>query len=558
MNNVYKLHCYIIKSNKQNNPPSLRRLLLSCAAAAPESLSYARYVFSRIPSPDTFAFNTIIRAHSHFFPSHALSYFFSMHSNGVPFDNFTFPFVLKACSRLQMDLHLHSLIVKYGLDSDIFVQNALMSVYGCSGFVQIAVKVFEEMTERDSVSWSTIIASFVNNGYASEALALFKKMQLEDKVLPDEVTMLTVISAISHLGALELGRWVRVFINRLGFEISVALGTALIDMFSRCGSIDESVVVFEEMAVRNVLTWTALINGLAVHGRSTEALAMFHSMRNSGVQPDYITFSSVLVACSHGGLVKEGWDIFESISKDYKMDPLLEHYGCMVDLLGRAGLLNEAYEFVERMPMKPNSIIWRTLLGACVNHNNLDLAEKVKTKISEVSSSHDGDFVLLSNVYGAAGRWVEKASVRSKMRDKRIGKEPGCSSINVDQAIHEFVSGDNSHPQSEEITKFLSSIIGDLRNSGYMPQTENVLHDIDDEEREHSLRYHSEKLAVAFAILSMKDKRTIRIMKNLRICDDCHSFMKHISDRFERKIIIRDRNRFHHFDKGLCSCRDYW
>lgn len=558
MNNVYRLHCYIIKSSKQNDPLSLRTLLLSCVAAAPESLSYARYVFSRIPSPDTIAYNTIIRSHSRFFPSHSLSYFFSMRSNGIPLDNFTFPFVLKACSRLQINLHLHSLIVKYGLDSDIFVQNALICVYGYCGSLEMAVKVFDEMSERDSVSWSTVIASFLNNGYASEALDLFEKMQLEDKVVPDEVTMLSVISAISHLGDLELGRWVRAFIGRLGLGVSVALGTALIDMFSRCGSIDESIVVFEKMAVRNVLTWTALINGLGVHGRSTEALAMFHSMRKSGVQPDYVTFSGVLVACSHGGLVKEGWDIFESIRKVYRMDPLLDHYGCMVDILGRAGLLNEAYDFVERMPMKPNSIIWRTLLGACVNHNNLGLAEKVKAKISKISSSQNGDLVLLSNVYGAAGRWVEKASIRSKMREKRIGKEPGCSSINVDQTIHEFVSGDNSHPQSEDITKFLSSIIGDLRNRGYMMQTKNVLHDIEEEEREHSLSYHSEKLAVAFAILSMKDKRTIRIMKNLRICYDCHSFMKHISVRFERKIIIRDRNRFHHFEKGLCSCHDYW
>lgn len=433
-----------------------------------------------------------------------------------------------------------------------------MSVYGCCGSVELALKVFDEISERDSVSWSAIIASFVNNGYASEALALFKQMQLENKVVPDEVTMLSVISAVSHLGALELGRWVRMYIGRIGLGISVALGTALIDMFSRCGSIDESVRVFEGMAVRNVLTWTVLINGLAVHGRSREALAVFHSMRNSSVQPDYVTFSSVLVACSHGGLVKEGRHVFESIRKDYQMDPLLEHYGCMVDLLGRAGLLSEAYEFVERMPVKPNSIIWRTLLGACANHNNLDLAAKVKGKICELDSSHDGDFVLLSNVYGAAGRWVEKASVRSWMRGKRIMKEPGYSLINVDQVTHEFVSGDSSHPQSEEIMKFLSSIIGELRNGGYTPHTEYVLHDIDEEEKEHFLSYHSEKLAVAFALLSLKDKRTIRIMKNLRICHDCHSFMKYISDKYERKIVIRDRNRFHHFDKGSCSCHGYW
>lgn len=477
---------------------------------------------------------------------------------GVSPDHFTFPFVLKACARLQTGLDLHSLLFKLGFDSDVYVQNGLIHVYGCCGFLDFALKVFEEMPKRDLVSWSSMVACFANNGFGYEALALFQRMQLVGTVKPDEVIVLSVVSAISILGDLELGKWIRGFISRNGLEFTVPLGTALVDMFSRCGCIEESMRVFDEMGERNVLTWTALINGLAVHGRSAEALRMFYEMRNHGFQPDHVTFTAVLVACSHGGLVSEGWHVFESIRNEYGMEPLPEHYGCMVDLLGRAGLLNEACKFVDGMPIRPNSIIWRTLLGACVNHNYIELAEKVKEKINELDSYHDGDYVLLSNVYGGVGRWAEKAGVRNSMREKRISKKPGCSLINVNHLIHEFVAGDNNHPQFESIREFLVSMIDSLKVVGYTPDISNVLFDIEEEEKESTLGYHSEKLAVAFALLCFKDSRTIRVMKNLRICHDCHCFMKHASDVFEREIIIRDRNRFHHFSKGSCSCRDYW
>lgn len=560
MNTVYKLHARLLKTGLHDDPLCLRPLLLSCAASAPQSLSYARSLFSHIPSPDAFAYNTLIRAHAHFSPSHALSLFFEMRLAGVSPDAFTFPFVLKACSRLQACQGLHSLIVKLGFDYDIYVQNSLISFYGSCGSVELASKLFREMLQRDLVSWSSMIACCANNGFGFQALDLFREMQLtvSEDLKPDEVTMLSVISAVSSLGALELGQWVYTFIRRSGLELSVSLGTALVDMYSRCGSIDEAIRVFDEMPVRNLLTWTALINGLAVHGRSREALVVFYEMQKCGLCPDYITITGVLVACSHGGLVKEAWEVFQSVRNKYGMEPLLEHYGCMVDLLGRAGFLFEAYDFLERMPMKPNSVVWRTLLGACVNHNNLELAEKVKQRIHELDPNHDGDYVLLSNAYGGVGKWVEKAGMRNLMRDKRISKKPGYSIINMNRVIHEFVSGDMSHPQSEEIKIFIVSIIENLRVGGYSPNTINVLHDIEEEDKEHSIGYHSEKLAVAFALLGFKDNRAIRIMKNLRICHDCHSFMKHVSRKFDREIIVRDRNRFHHFIKGSCSCQDYW
>ncbi|EOX99576.1 Pentatricopeptide repeat - like 10 [Theobroma cacao] len=558
MNNVYKLHARLIKTGLQNDPLSLRPLLLSCAASAPESLSYARCLFARIPSPDTFAYNTLIRAHAHSFPSHAVSLFSAMHRGGLSPDHFTFPFVFKACARLQIGLETHALVIKLGLASDIYIQNALISFYGSLGSVVEALDVYDEMRVRDLVSWSSMISCFANNNFGYDALGLFQEMQLLESFKPDEVTMLSVISAVSSLGALELGKWVDAFVFRTGLKLTVSLGTALIDMYSRCGSVDNAIQVFNEMTVKNVLTWTVLINGLAVHGRGKEALRVFYGMKKTGLKPDHVTFNGVLVACTHGGLVDDGWRVFNSIEKVYGMEPTVQHYGCMVDLLGRAGFLHEAFEFVDRMPARPNAVIWRTLLGACVKHNDLKLAEKAKERIYEVDPNHDGDYVLLSNAYGGVGRWLDKADVRNSMREKRIGKNPGYSLLSMEEMIYEFVAGDKSHPKSKETKDFLISIIADLRVEGYSPYISNVLHDIEEEEKEQSLSYHSEKLAVAFALLHFKDRRTLRVMKNLRICYDCHCFMKHVSDKFDREIIVRDRNRFHHFRKGSCSCQDYW
>ena len=384
-------------------------------------------------------------------------------------------------------------------------------------------------------------------------------MQLkESDILPDGVVMLSVISAVSSLGALELGIWVHAFISRIGVNLTVSLGSALIDMYSRCGDIDRSVKVFDEMPHRNVVTWTTLINGLAVHGRGREALEAFYVMVESGLKPDRVAFMGALVACSHGGLVEEGRHVFSSMRSEYGVELALEHYGCVVDLLGRAGLVLEAFEFVDGMRVRPNSVIWRTLLGACVNHNHLVLAEKAKERIKELDPHHDGDYVLLSIAYGGVGNWVKKEGVRNSMRESKIVKEPGLSLVHIDQVAHEFVSGDNSHPQWEEITRFLGSVIDTVKLGGYTPSTKNVLHDIQEEEKEHSLGYHSEKLAVAFVLLYHRDRKTIRVIKNLRICYDCHSFMKHVSGFFDRDIVIRDRSRFHHFRKGSCSCRDFW
>ncbi|KAL5700567.1 hypothetical protein ACHQM5_025994 [Ranunculus cassubicifolius] len=558
MHNIYKLHNRLIKTGSHKNSHCLQELLLLCIPSLPESLSHARAVFDHIPSPDTFAWNTIIRAYSNISPSKALSLFSNMRFQGVSLDHFTFPFVLKSCASLQTGRELHSLVVKLGLDSNIFVQNSLIHMYGSCGLVDKSLEVFDDMSERDLVSWSSVIACLVDNDFNQKALDLFRVMQISTSIRPDEVTIVSVISAISNLGSLELGKWVHLFVYRNSLDLTISLGTSLINMYSRCGSIGEAVRVFDEMPRRNIITWTALINGLAVHGRSQEALRMFYEMRKYGLRPDYTTYIGALVACSHGGLVEEGWNIFSNIKDEHGMEPGIEHYGCMVDLLGRAGLLLEAYGFIEKMPIRVNAIVWRTLLGACVSHSNIELAKKIQKKLSLLDPHHDGDYVLLSNVFGGNSRWCDKAEVRSSMRKMRIDKRPGCSLVEVNSVIHEFISGDNSHPEYEAIKKLLSTIIERLTLAGYTPDTSTVLFDIEVEEKEKNLTYHSEKMAVAFSLLVDCNRRTIRIMKNLRICTDCHQFMKFVSEIINTEIIVRDRNRFHHFAQGSCSCRDYW
>nr|KYP69508.1 Pentatricopeptide repeat-containing protein At4g21065 family [Cajanus cajan] len=562
MKRVYKLHATLITSGQHNNPLSLRTFILRCVDSSSPSPSdaarYAAAVLLRFPIPgDPFPYNAVIRHVALHAPSLALVLFSHMHRTGVPFDHFTFPLILK--TQTLNPHQIHSLILKLGFHSNIYVQNALINSYGSSRSLRVSLQLFDEMPHRDLVSWSSLISSFAKNGFPTEALTLFQQMQLrESAILPDGVIMLSVISAVSCLGSLELAIWVHAFITKINLNLTVPLGSALIDMYSRCGDIDRSVKVFHEMPHRNVVTWTALINGLAVHGRGEEALEAFYKMMESGLKPDRVAFKGALVACSHGGLVEEGRQVFDSMSSVYRVEPELEHYGCVVDLLGRAGMVLEAFEFVEGMRVRPNSVIWRTLLGACVNHNHLELAERAKEMINELDPRHDGDYVLLSNAYGGVGKWVEKEGVRNSMRENRIVKEPGISLVHVDQVVHEFVSGDNSHPQWEEITRFLGSVIDTVKLGGYTPNTSNVLHDIQEEEKQHCLGYHSEKLAVAFILLYHRNRKTIRVIKNLRICYDCHSFMKHVSGFFNRDIVIRDRSRFHHFSKGSCSCRDFW
>jgi len=375
---------------------------------------------------------------------------------------------------------------------------------------------------------------------------------------PNPVTITCILSACAQLGALSLGKWVHDLVRSTDFESSIYVSTALIGMYAKCGSIAEARRLFDLMTKKNEVTWNTMISGYGLHGQGQEALNIFYEMLNSGITPTPVTFLCVLYACSHAGLVKEGDEIFNSMIHRYGFEPSVKHYACMVDILGRAGHLQRALQFIEAMSIEPGSSVWETLLGACRIHKDTNLARTVSEKLFELDPDNVGYHVLLSNIHSADRNYPQAATVRQTAKKRKLAKAPGYTLIEIGETPHVFTSGDQSHPQVKEIYEKLEKLEGKMREAGYQPETELALHDVEEEERELMVKVHSERLAIAFGLIATEPGTEIRIIKNLRVCLDCHTVTKLISKITERVIVVRDANRFHHFKDGVCSCGDYW
>jgi len=295
-----------------------------------------------------------------------------------------------------------------------------------------------------------------------------------------------------------------------------------------------------------------------MHGRAREALDRFKAMEQARVAPSDVAFIGILNACSHAGLVDEGRNYFDRMVQMYGLKPRLEHYGCMVDMLGRAGFLEEAVEMVKKMPMKPDDVIYKALLSACKVHGNSELGAWVGTQLVELAPYDSGSYVMLSNLYASLGNWEAVANVRIKMKELDIRKDPGCSWITIDGTIHEFVVEDDRNLRAGEIKSMLEEMADKLSAAGYVSDTRGVLLNIEEEEKENAVFHHSEKIALAFGLISTKPGEPLQVLKNLRVCGDCHESIKLLSKIYGRRIIVRDRSRFHHFEDGFCSCNNYW
>lgn len=433
----------------------------------------------------------------------------------------------------------------------------MLDAYAKCGDLDLARKVFEEMEMRDVASWNALIAGLAQGNRPSEALELFKKMR-EANIQPNDITVLGALSACSQLGAITEGQRVHEYIKMKSLGYNVIVCNAVIDMYAKCGFVDRAYQVFDEMRCsKSLVTWNTMIMALAMHGDGVKALELFETMAHSGMKPDSVSYLAALCACNHSGMVDEGMRLYESMEK-YGVSKNMKHYGSMVDLLGRAGRLKQAYDIILSMPMAPDIVLWQTLLGACKTYGNVDMAEKAADKLIEMGSNSCGDFVLLSNLYAAHKRWADVGRVRQAMKNRDVKKVPGFSYVEVNGAIYKFVNGDKNHPDWNAIYGKLDEIWFKISEHGYVPETNYVLHDIEQEEKENALSYHSEKLAVAFALISTSDRTPISVNKNIRICGDCHFVIKLVSKIYEREIIVRDRTRFHRFKDGSCSCRDYW
>lgn len=479
-------------------------------------------------------------------------------------DTYTFSFLLKACEEAKEEgkcREVHGFIIRFGYDQDVVLCTNLIRSYAGNGLIETAHKVFEEMPARDLVSWNSMISCYCQTGLHEEALKMYDQMRISN-VGFDGFTLVSLLSSCAHVGALHMGVQMHRFAGERRLVENIFVGNALIDMYAKCGSLASALSIFNSMPKRDVFTWNSMIVGYGVHGRGDEAITFFGSMLMAGVRPNSITFLGLLCGCSHQGLVKEGVQYFHMMSSEFNLKPGIKHYGCMVDLFGRAGKLKEALEVIRSSPSQHDPVLWRTLLGSCKIHRNVEIGEMAMRNLVQLGSLGAGDCVLLSGIYAEAKDLQGVARMRKLIQSRGIKTTPGWSWIEVGDQVHRFVVDDMSHPDSREIYRKLEEVIHRASLVGYAMEESSLVAAPESNTQEYcwetSTSYHSEKLAIAYGLARTPEGTSLLIVKNLRVCRDCHNFTKFVSKAFDREIIVRDRVRFHHFRGGHCSCKEFW
>lgn len=413
-------------------------------------------------------------------PKQALRLYTNMHHLGVSIDSFTAVFALKACTSLlefSLILQTHAHLIKTHLDTHVYVATALLSGYVCcdfdnarqlfdempernavtwntmitgysrKGHLKSARTIFDTMPLRDIASWSAMIAGYMANGRWNQGLAVFREMMMSGTLAPDAVMMATLVSGCSHMGSVHLlGKSIHAYaeknildlgkLKKSSLKDNVMLGTALVDLYAKCGVLNYAQRVFERMHEKNVMTWSAMISGLALHGYGSEALSVYEEMKAAGVRPNEITFTGILSACCHAGMVDEGRENFRSMTEEFGLEPRIQHYGCMVDLFGKAGLLEEAYELINAMKLEPNVVVWSSFLAACKMHRHFEMAERVIKQALRVANSDNGGgiYTLVSDLYALGGKWADVEQVREFMVNRNVKKARGSSFIGMELA----------------------------------------------------------------------------------------------------------------------------
>eukprot|EP01018_Ginkgo_biloba_P004847 Gb_17065 [translate_table: standard] len=447
-----QVHAHTIKS-EMNSSVAVGSALVDMYAKC-GNIENACKIFNKMPERNTVSWNVMIARYAQYgLGGEALKLFSYMQRACIELDQFAITGVLRACAsalNLRQGKQVHTHIIRTGFESDVFVGSALLDMYAKGGSLDDAYKVFYKLPERNLVSWNAMIAGYVQHDHGEEALKLFCQMQ-QQGMDSDQFSFASVLKACSSLAALEQGKQVHAHICKTEFDSDVFVGSSLVDMYAKCGSIEDARNKFKKMPKRDVVSWNAMIAGYAQHGQGMEALQAFEKMQEAGMKPNHITFISVLSSCSHVGLVDEGLHFFDSMSQDHGIVPSVEHYACIVDILGRAGHLDEAKSTIDKMPFEPNAVLLRTLLGACRVHGNMELGKYAGEYLMELEPQNSATYVLLSSIYAEAGMWDDVAKVRKMMKDRGVRKEPGFSWIEVNNGVHGFIAEDRSHPQTKQI-----------------------------------------------------------------------------------------------------------
>ncbi|KAK8918398.1 Pentatricopeptide repeat-containing protein [Platanthera zijinensis] len=529
-------------------------------------MTAAMDLFRASPSKAVSSWNTFINGQmENKFDQTALELLHLMVKIGPLFDQYTFSIALALSAKLALlDLgkQIHCKLLRLGFENDAFVKNSMINMYSKCGEVETSLIIFSDRVQSPNLSqlspsFITLIAGYVHKGFIEEALALFSRM-LNEGAPADAFTLTSIAAACADAGIFQQGRQIHACIEKLGHGVDVFLASAVIDMYAKCGSLDDGRKVFDGIECTNIVFWTSMIASYALYGEGREAIDVFQMMLENRIMPNKISFVGILSACSHAGLVEEGYKYFKMMQKDHGIVPTIEHFNCMVDLLGRQGLLDEAKNFICEHNLRHHSLVWKTLISACRVHGDFEAAIWASEKLVEIEPHEAGSYVLLSNIYATKREWAKVSRLWSVMKSKGVKKQPGRSWIQLRGKVHSFVAGDKSHPESYMIYSYLDKLIGRLKELGYLTRTDLVLHDLEEEQREVILQHHSEKLAVAYGIISTPCGSPLRIMKNLRVCGDCHEAIKYVTQATGREIVLRDAYRFHHFKHGICTCRDYW
>ncbi|KAG9451770.1 hypothetical protein H6P81_004674 [Aristolochia fimbriata] len=587
-----QLHACIVKVGFEGFLPLLNSLLNAYSKCS--SLEDALQLFNEITPRDPFTWSSLLSLLTRSNLSQVAVTLFStsFSFDKIQPDGHIYASLLNACANLlssKQGKQIHAqFVISYFCDDDV-VKSALVDmyskchtpddarkvfdtiriknsisltamVYGYSlnGRHLEAIQIFKEMPFKSLPSWTALISGFVQHGNGINALKFFKKMRFEVIHIEDPFVICSVVGASATLASLALGKQLHCLVILLGYESSIFVSNALVDMYAKCSDIFASRQVFDNINGRDVVSWTAMIVGAAQHGWAEVALGLFDKMVFEGLTPNEVTFVGLIYACSHKGLVDKGRQLFNSMTSDYGIKPSLQHYTCLLDLLSRSGLLQEAKDVIMGMPFDPDEATWGALLSACKREGDVCMGIEIADHLLSLNPQEPSTYILLSNTYASACMWDQVAKVRKLISVMPVSKVPGYSWVELGMESYMFCAGELMHPMKDEILRLLEEIMEKMKERGYVPDTSSVLHDLEQQEKQEQLFLHSERLAVALGLLKATPGSAIRVVKNLRVCGDCHTVLKLISDIVSREIIVRDTNRFHHFKDGICSCNDFW
>lgn len=557
------IHSKLLKLGSLNDNTNTTNHLIN-AYLRNQQTEHARELFDEISQPNVVTFTSLMAGYiASGRPDISLQLLRNMSSLGVSPNSFTLATAIAACSHIadaKSGVQLHALVETVGLRSDVVVSTALVGLYAKSNDVVMARKVFERIVERNVVSWGSMISAYALNADGHSAVALFAEF-LGRNLRPNDFMLSSVVNACASVGRLGLGKSAHAKVFRCWHQENEVIAGALIDMYAKCGCIEYSRKVFDGIVNPSLVPCTSMIVAAGKYGLAKLALSLFDEMVDRGLKPNLVTFLGVLHACSHAGLVDIGLYYLNSMRRDYGILPRAKHYTCVVDMLGRAGRLDEAHEITRSIEAKGDDelMLWSTLLSASRIHKRLDIAAEAGEKLKEFSRDVAGAYVVMSNAYVSAGEWDGAMRVRSEMRRRGIRKEPGCSWVEIKDVAYVFYAGEAEKcARGREVVALLEDLDVRMEEKGYVKVRKTVCLIEEGEEVDLMIGVHSEMLALGFGLLSLGGGVTVRVMKNLRMCVDCHDKFKLISDIVRREIVVRDLNRFHQFKNGYCSCGDYW